>query len=47
MPDPSRYRTCLKAADYLAERHGITVTDDYVRRLIRIGELPLHGRARP
>jgi hypothetical protein len=46
VPDPSRYRTCPKAADYLAERHGISVADDYVRRLIRSGELPLHGRAR-
>jgi excisionase family DNA binding protein len=40
VPDPSPRLTCPKAADYLAQRHGVSVTDDYVRRLTRTGELP-------
>ena len=33
MPNPSPRLTCLKATDYLAARHGVTVTAEYVRRL--------------
>jgi hypothetical protein len=40
VPDPSPYRTCPKAAHYLAERHGVSVTAEYLRRLTLTGEIP-------
>jgi hypothetical protein len=40
VPDPSPRLTCPKAADYLAERHGVTVTAEFLRRLTLAGEIP-------
>jgi hypothetical protein len=32
-PNPSPRLTCPKVANYLAARHGVTVTAEYVRQL--------------
>ena len=39
-PNPSPRLTCPKVANYLAARHGVTVTAEYVRQLTLTGEIP-------